>query len=258
MLQGLNRALPAIEAEALPEAEVYRREGLYHRSGWWPVAPGVLLCPICRTSAQRFLPFGLARRPNAQCPGCGSVERHRMLWLYLLRHTRLLGGRHRVLHIAPEPCLEPILRALPGLDYRSLDRFSPFADLRADLADLPFAGGGFDLVLCSHVLEHIPEDARAIVELARVLRPRGRAIIMVPFDPARPATDEGGHLTSPAERMARFGHPYHYRINGADFVGRLERAGFAVKTVSSKSLFTPHRRRRYRINRNYLFDCTRR
>ncbi len=257
MLYGLKTLLPRIEAGALPEGEVYRRERLYSQPRHHDVAPGVLCCPICGTAALRFLPFRLARRRNAQCPACGSVERHRLLWLYLARHTDILRRRYRVLHTAPEACLEPILRSRPNLDYRSVDLFNPFADVAADLTDLPFADGAFDVVLSSHVLEHIPDDRAAIGELARVLRPGGWAVIMVPFDPDLPATIEGADIASPALRMARFGHPYHYRINGADFVDRLAVAGFAVRTVWSKRMLTPHQRRRYRINRNHLFHCRR-
>ncbi|MEE9209025.1 MAG: class I SAM-dependent methyltransferase, partial [Kiloniellales bacterium] len=90
-----------------------------------------------------------------------------------------------------------------------------------------------------------------------VLRPGGWAAIMVPFDPKRPVTDEGRDVASPAERLARFGHPYHYRIYGADLPARLAAAGFRVSVLSSKRLLTPHQRRRYRINRNYVFFCRR-
>jgi SAM-dependent methyltransferase len=179
-----------------------------------------------------------------------------MLWLYLARHTDLGVRRNKVLHTAPEPCLEEPLRRSPNLRYRSVDRFNPSADVQADLTSLPFARGRFDVVLSSHVLEHIPNDTAAIAELARVLRPGGWAAIMVPYDPRRPVTDEGRHIESPAVRLARFGHPYHYRIYGADFTTRLADAGFRVSVVFSGRLLTPHQRRRYRINRNYLFICT--
>ncbi|MCH7793674.1 MAG: class I SAM-dependent methyltransferase [Proteobacteria bacterium] len=257
MLFGLERLQSRIVGAAIPEAEIYRDERLYKRPRQARIARGQLQCPICGASARRFLAFGLAGRRNAQCPGCGSLERHRMLWLYLARHTDLGVRRYRVLHTAPEPCLADALARLPNLRTRSVDRFNPHADVQADLTDLPFADRRFDVVLSSHVLEHIPDDGAAIAELARVLRPGGWAAIMVPYDPARPATEEGRHIASPAERLARFGHPYHYRIYGADFPARLADAGFHVTAVSSRRLLTAHRRRRYRINRNYLFVCTR-
>jgi SAM-dependent methyltransferase len=150
------------------------------------------------------------------------------------------------------------LRALPNLRYRSLDLFDPAADVQADLCDLPFDAGAFDLILSSHVLEHLPDDAPALAEFARVLRRGGRAVIMVPYDAGLPRTEEGGHTASPRERMGRFGHPYHYRNYGADFPARLQAAGFAVSRIGVKQMLTPHRRRFYRINNNFLFDCRRR
>jgi SAM-dependent methyltransferase len=162
-----------------------------------------------------------------------------------------------VLHTAPEPFLAQALDRLPLLRRVGVDRFNPSADVQADLTGLPFPDGRFDVVLSSHVLEHVRDDDAAIAELARVLRPGGWAAIMVPYDPKRPVTDEGRDVASPSERLARFGHPYHYRIYGADLTLRLAAAGFRVSVLSSKRLLTPHQRRRYRINRNYLFFCRR-
>jgi SAM-dependent methyltransferase len=113
------------------------------------------------------------------------------------------------------------------------------------------------VVIANHVLEHIPDDGTAIAELTRVLRPGGRAVLMVPFDPNGP-TQEGAGIADPAERMCRFGHPYHYRINGRDFSGRLDAAGLAPIAIDSRVLLRPHLRRRFRVNRNHLFDCRRR
>ncbi len=257
MLLRLDTQLQTIAAEGLSAAEIYRRADLHRPVAGRVVAPGLLHCPICARSAAAFRPFGLGGRRNALCPNCGSLERHRFLWLYLTRYTRLLRGAARVLHTAPEPCLEPRLRRLPNLRYCSLDLFDPAADVQADLCDLPFDDAFFGLLLSSHVLEHLPDDTPALSELARVLRRGGRAVIMVPYDPALPATEEGGQIALPRERMARFGHPYHYRNYGADFTERLRAAGFAVTRVGVKQLLTPHRRRFFRINNNFLFDCTR-
>ncbi len=256
MLFGLERRQGAIARDALAEAEVYGDRRLYERPRRARPPGGGLQCPLCGTSARRFLSFGLAARRNAQCPGCGSLERHRLLWLYLMRRTDFAVRRYRVLHTAPEPCLSEALGRLPHLRPRSLDRFNPRADVQADLTDLPFGAGEFDVVLSCHVLEHIPDDGAAIRELARVLKPTGWAVIMVPYDPRRPATEEGRHIASPALRLARFGHPYHYRIYGADLVARLAAGGLRASPLSSNRLLPGHQRRRYRINDNSLFRCT--
>lgn len=259
MIYGLRRQLGRVTLLGLPEAEIYRQERLYRRSEARRarIRSGLLHCPICGGRAVRYRPFGLANRPNSACPHCGSVERHRFLWLYLRERTSLLRRRLRVLHVAPEPCLEWRLRALPQFRYLTVDQFNPSADRQADLTRLPFAAERFDLILCSHVLEHIPEDGSAMAELARVLRPGGTAIILVPYDPKRPATEEGRHITSPAERWRRFGHPYHYRIYGADLAEKLAAAGLASTVVGTRAMLSGHRRRKHRINRNHLLHCRR-
>jgi len=212
-------------------------------------------CPICGTTAP-FLPFGLAHRPGDQCPACGSLERHRLLWLFLRDRTDMLASHGQLLHIAPEPCLAPGLKAALGPRYVSLDRFDPEAMVAADLARLPFADGTFGTLLCSHVLEHLPEDRPSMAEIARVLAPGGRAILMVPYDADRP-TYEDARLATPAKRLAAFGHPFHFRIYGRDLPERLGAAGLAASVRTSQALLGAAERRRYRINRNALLDCRR-
>ena len=163
---------------------------------------------------------------------------------------------YSVLHIGPEPCLRDRLAAMPQLRYSAIDLYDPAAPERMDVEHLRFADRTFDLVLCSHVLEHVADDRRALSEMARVLRPGGRAVILVPLDLKRPHTFEDPSLRTPSERLAAFGHPYHRRICGADYGGRVEAAGFTVDAVPSTRL-PAHHRRLYGINRNSLFECRR-
>ena len=256
MLTSLSSMMAAIACGSLDEAAVYAREQSQVADGR-NRAPGMLVCPLCTTSARRFLPFGLFSRPNAMCPGCGSVERHRFLYLYLLRRTRLLYSRQRVLHAAPEPGLARHLRRVHGRAYLTVDRFDPSAGIRAPLHQLPLANASVDTVIASHVLEHVDDDASVITELARVIRPNGQALILVPYDPET-VTQEDPTLTSPQQRMEAYGHPFHRRIYGNDLPARLERAGFLVTIVDSRQFLSGHERRKYRINRNVLFDCQRR
>ncbi len=217
--------------------------------------PGNLFsCPVCGGRFRRFLPFGLDGRRNARCPGCGSLERHRFLWLWLRDEYRLLQRRARVLHVAPEPCVRDALAANPGLRYVSVDMFDPAADRAADLTALPFPSGEFHTAICSHVLEHVTDDRAAMAELYRVLAPGGRVVVMVPIDMKRAGTFEDPAIDTAAGRNAAFGHPYHVRICGADYPDRLREAGFLVDPVSSDML-SPHRRRLWRINKTVLFDC---
>jgi SAM-dependent methyltransferase len=155
------------------------------------------------------------------CPACGSLERHRLLWLYLRRRGDFFARGLRVLHFAPEPCLESRLRG--KLDYVSADLEPGTADVVADIAALPFEQASFDRVLCIHVLEHVRDDAAALRELRRVLAPGGEALIMVPL--LGDTTDEDPDA-SPDERVRRFGQADHVRLYGAaDLFARIAAAG---------------------------------
>ena len=213
-----------------------------------------LQCPICGVASDKFLPFGLGGRPNAQCPNCGSLERHRIFWLYLSDRTDFLRRPCKLLHTAPESCLEARLLARHGSDYVTTDRYNRRVSVEADLKALPFVDSAFDVLLSSHVLEHIEDDGAAIHELSRVLRPGGKAVIMVPYDPDNP-TYSNPVVTTPAERMVAYGHPYHYRIYGYDLVDRLAEVGLATRVWPASELFSTAQRRRYRLNSNYLLAC---
>lgn len=252
MLHGLSRLLSTITRQGLDEGAVYRRRALYRRPASPRRRPGAFACPICGNSASRFLPFGLGGRPNAQCPSCGSLERHRFLWLFLHQRTAFFRRRLRVLHTAPEGCLEARFAARHGRGYVSVDRFNPAARVQADLTDLPFPDRSFDVVLSSHVLEHVADDRAAVREIARVLRPSGWAALLFPYAADRP-TQEDPAIDTPAARLAAYGHPYHYRIYGNDTAERLAAEGLPAVTVDSHALLSPHRRRRHRVNRSVLF-----
>lgn len=184
-------------------------------------------CPVCEHHVSTFLPAGIVPRENARCPICGALERHRLLWLYLTERTDLLAGaRKRVLHVAPEQLIERRLRALPQLSYLSADLLSRRVMVRMDITDIQFPAKSFDVILCNHVLEHVPDDARALAELYRVLAPGGWAILQVPI--GGDVTDEDPSVSDPAERLRRFGQRDHVRIYGRDYRARLERAGFRV------------------------------
>ena len=254
MLQDLGRLLRRVRAANLDVGEVYgaRRNALHATQ---PAIIGrAFACPVCGGRFRRFLPFGLNGRRNARCPGCGSLERHRFMWLHLRDRHRLLQRRPRLLHIAPEHCIRDALAANPALRYVSVDMFDPDADHAADLTALPFRDGFFDFAICSHVLEHVEDDRAAMAELFRVLVPGGRAVVMVPIEMDRPQTYEDGSIDSAAGRNAAFGHPYHVRVCGGDYPDRLRRAGFTVELVYSRPM-APHMRRFWRINKTVLFDC---
>lgn len=190
----------------------------------------MITCPCCSTIANEFKTFGLKPRTNAMCPTCGALERHRLMWLFLERRTDLLDAPRHILHIAPEAPLAKKLRTLPGATYVTGDLLSPTADLRLDITRLPFADGTFDAVLCSHVLEHIPDDRAAMRELRRVMSPRGWGILQSPMS-AAPHTFEDPSVTDPRERERLFGQWDHVRLYGQDYGDRLTAAGFALDKI---------------------------
>jgi SAM-dependent methyltransferase len=181
--------------------------------------------PICGRSFRAFA-RGPRRRPQAYCPACGSTERHRVLWLYLERRIGLdrLG---RVLHIAPEPGIAERLARCPGVTYLTADVVPGRAMVAADLTSLPFDDASFDLAICNHVLEHIPDDLAAMRELRRVLVPGGLLAAQAPVDARRAVTFEDWSVTDPDERERVFFQKDHVRIYGRDFADRLRRAGFS-------------------------------
>jgi SAM-dependent methyltransferase len=186
-----------------------------------------MYCPCCETESEAFLPFGVRARPQARCPRCGALERHRLLWLFLRADGHLLRPGIRLLHVAPEPVLGRLLRTTPHIRYIAAD-LAPSAGVRLDLTALPIASGALDAVVCNHVLEHVPDDRRAMQEIRRALRPGGWAILQAPLDPHRATTFEDPAVTEPADRERLFGQHDHVRMYGRDYVDRLEAAGFAV------------------------------
>jgi SAM-dependent methyltransferase len=186
-------------------------------------------CPCCGTRLRAFAPDW--NRPRAICPRCGSHERHRALALYLRRTPRLLDPGTRWLHFAPEYALERLLRAAPGIRYLTTDLEPGAADVAADVTALPFEDGAFDVVLCSHVLEHVEDDVAAIRELARVTRPGGTAIVLVPIDHGRARTYEDPSIVDPGERERAFWQHDHVRLYGRDFPDRLRAGDLDVEAL---------------------------
>jgi SAM-dependent methyltransferase len=185
-------------------------------------------CPCCDGRFRCFLPSGRPVRPDAACPRCGALERHRLLWLYLAERTDLFTAPARVLYMAPEVQLQARLRGLPRLSYLSGDLDSPLAMTRMDLLALPCRDECFDAVICSHVLEHVADARRALAEIHRVLAPGGWSIVQSPLDPGRATTLEDPSVTTPEERERVFGQRDHVRIFGRDYESLLARAGFEV------------------------------
>jgi len=207
--------------------------GLFYK-GWSPKSRRVE-CSVCGARYRRFMPYGYLRsRDNALCPNCLSLERHRLLWLYLTRETDLLERTPRTLHIAPEVCLMRHLKAhfadVPGR-YVTADLESPLADLHFDVQEIPLEDNSFDVLICNHLLEHVADDRKALREFRRILRPGGWGVLLSPVELDRASTYEDDTITDPAERTRIFGQYDHRRIYGRDYADRLREAGFAVDEI---------------------------
>ena len=192
-----------------------------------------LIDPIDGSRYRKFLSYGYGNslRPNALCPGTLSLERHRLLWLYLVRKTDFLSQKLRVLHVAPEQVFYHKFKLFKHWEYTTTDLQSPLADVKADICNLPFPDNHYDLILCNHVLEHIPNDLKAMAELYRVLKNDGILIAQVPLDEESEKTFEDSSITDVYKRTKSFGQYDHVRVYGQDYYNRLESVGFSTERI---------------------------
>lgn len=187
-------------------------------------------CPVCSSTFRKFLPYGRQSRDNALCPNCLSLERHRLIWLYLKRETSFFTEKAKLLHVAPEYCFINRFDKLPHLEYITADIESPLAKVKMDVHEIPFPESSFDMVFCNHVLEHVTDDRKAMREIYRVMKPGGWGILLIPlFYPLPDQTIEDPSITDSRVREELFGQDDHVRKYGLDYVDRLKEAGFEVE-----------------------------
>lgn len=214
--------------------------------------------PIDGRSFRKFLPYGYEQqRENVLSPSTLSLERHRLLWLYLKENTSFFTAPHKVLHFAPEQAFYKRFRKLDNLDYTTTDLNSPLADVKADICNLPFEDNSFDFILCNHVLEHIPNDTKAMQELYRILEPGGTAILQIPQDLKKESTFEDDSITDPKERARIFGQYDHVRVYGRDYFDKLRSIGFAVEEVDLTSQLSPEQVDKYRLAQGEIIPVVR-
>ena len=184
-------------------------------------------CPICNTSYRTFLPYGrINTRENALCPNCLSLERHRLIWLYLQDRTDFFKNKKSILHIAPEACYLQRFEKIHGEQYITADIESPLAKVKMDIHQIPFPENQFDVILCNHVLEHVRDDLQAMREIHRVLKPGGFAILQIPFfNPVPDQTFEDDSIIDKREREKIFGQDDHVRKYGKDYATRIAQSG---------------------------------
>lgn len=218
-------------------------------------------CPICNSKFKEFGTFGIVPRRNARCQGCGSLERHRLLWKYLNAKTDLFANKNnlQLLHFAPEKVFYTIFSSGKNIQYYPCDLNPDIYTYeednkvqKVDITDIPFKENYFDAILCNHVLEHIPDDALAMSELYRVLKKGGWAILQVPIDYSREYTYEDFSITTPEGREKAFGQDDHVRWYGRDYKDRLARAGFTVMVDEYVKSFTEEEQFRYGFMKDEL------
>ncbi len=221
--------MPSLTPERIARGLALRARVARHRGD-------AVWCPLCDGRFDRFADD--IDRPGALCWRCGAAERHRAQWLLLSRtRPELLRDAASLLHFAPEWSLRRRLAATPGLRYLTADLTQPDVDLQLDITALQLPDAGVDAVICSHVLEHIPDDATAMAELRRVTAPGGWCLVMTPLDLTRSATYEDPSITEPQARRHAFARPDHVRMYATDIADRLTAAGFAVQRIDPEPEF---------------------
>jgi SAM-dependent methyltransferase len=217
-------------------------------------------CPVCERSFRKFLSYGseVAQRDNVLCPYDLTLERHRLMWLYLKDHSNFLtADKLDVLHIAPEQCFHKRFKAQKNLNYLTGDLFSPLADIHFDLHSIPLEDNRFDVVFCNHVLEHVDDAHQCMSELYRVMKPGGWGIFQVPMDFSREVTYEDASIVSPEDREKHFWQKDHVRLFGKDYPDWLRKAGFQVEEFIQQSNYSENLINRYRLQKEEILYIAR-
>ncbi len=211
-------------------------------------------CPVCEKKFKKFLPYGYgkANKDNRLCPYCLSLERHRLLWLYLNEKTDFFSSEKKVLHIAPEQPFIKKFKNLTNIDYTTADLYSPVVDVKTDIRNMIFKDNEFDVVICNHVLEHIDDEQKAMKEILRVMKPGAWAILQVPVDYSLNETFEDPDIKTAKEREKYYGQYDHVRQYGKDYPERLRQAGFKVKEDDFVNSFSEEDIRKYRFDKNEI------
>lgn len=207
-------------------------------------------CPVCKKSFRKFLSYGsnVAHRENVLCPYDLTLERHRLMWLYLQNKSDFFTKPNlKVMHIAPEQCFHKLFKNQKNLDYITGDLVSPIADLHFDLHQIPLEDNQYEIIFCNHVMEHVTDDLKCMQELYRIMKPGGWGIFQVPIDTNRNTTYEDWNITTPEEREKHFWQYDHVRLYGTNYPNRLEEAGFTVETVDYGKEISPELFERYRL-----------
>ncbi len=222
-------------------------------------------CPNCNTNFKKLLPCGLNQkvlnelevigsglRDNCLCPRCNSIDRERLIYLYLKYKTHVFSENITMLHVAPRYSLKKIFKKHKNINYIAGDKFEKGYNytkdvIHIDLTSLNFDDEYFDVIICNHVLEHIPDDIKALKEIYRVLKKDGFAILQVPLSLKLDKTLEGV-ANNEEERLKYYGQKDHYRIYAKDYFINLENCNFVVNAINPNDAELNFDTQKYALN----------
>lgn len=218
-------------------------------------------CPCCEKSSSKFLKKGngLVTRENAVCPNCGSLERSRLLKLFLEKETEIFKNNPYILHFAPEDSLKNMLKSNPN--YRDVDLNPNLATLQMDITDLKFPDKTFDFIICSHVLGHIPDEKKALSEMYRVLKSEGKLLLLSLMDLSAKVTLENINNDTPEKKLQAYGEFDLQRLYGLDFEERIQSDEVSVEKIDYRNNFDKEERQKMSLGngeREIIFQVTKR
>ena len=237
---------------AIEVMEYLQRMGIERKRLIWKTPlKGDKMCPVCRTEIKLFLPAGIFARPNAKCPVCHSLERHRALYLYFEANKNKFFKNMTVLHFAPERIFYNYFSSL-DVDYWPVDINENYKGIRkaVDITNMPFENASIDMIVCNHVLEHIPNEREALSEMYRVLRDDGEAIVNVPLNVQLEETLEREEYNTPELRSKYYGQEDHVRVYGMDIESRFADANFKVEVIKISEEYSLEEMVRYGLKKN--------
>ncbi len=241
----IKRIIPGALYEPLLDA--------YHGLRKYQYKGSNVFCPVCEQYSNKFIPSGNV----GICPACSSGSRHRAIYLFLKRRTTFFTQKMKMLHFAPEHCFYKTFKLQPNLSYISADLDSPRAMVKVDITRIPYADDHFDIVISSHVLEHIPDDIKAMKELYRVANNRVESIHLAPIDYTRDKTFEDVSIDTPEKKQQYYGHHDHKRIYGKDYAERLRSVGFIVEVFEPLDYLSAAEMMRYGVDiTEKIYCCT--
>ncbi len=207
-------------------------------------------CPLCAYRSKDLYAIGLdvpvlkefnvigAGRRNAGCYRCNSTDRERLVFTYLKFEFKLFENRNiKILHLAPEANISSLLNEKEFQNYHCGDLYTegyqyPKYVQNMNVLDIPFGNNYFDLIICNHLLEHVPDDIAAMKEIYRTLNENGKGILQVPISMSSNTTIEDFSITDPKEREFAFGQFDHVRIYGMDYFEKLNSVGFKIDRLN--------------------------